>query len=66
MESVSAKELREQSSGDLAKRILDLQKVGMQERLRTAGQAAKDSHAKRKIRRIVARIKTIMKEKGAA
>lgn len=64
MESV--KELRELSVKELVERILDLRKKEMEERLRTAGQAAKDIHLKRKIRRAVAQVKTIIAEKEAA
>lgn len=64
METVN--ELRELSVKDLGERVLELRKKEMEERLRTAGQAAKDSHLKRKIRRAVAQIKTILTEKEAA
>ncbi|MBN3859730.1 50S ribosomal protein L29 [Neisseriaceae bacterium PsAf] len=59
-------ELREKSPEDLKKELLELNKVSFGLRMQlSSGQLAKTSEVK-KIKREIARIKTVLAEKGVA
>ncbi|MCV2504087.1 MAG: 50S ribosomal protein L29 [Neisseriaceae bacterium] len=59
-------ELREKSPEDLKKELLELNKVSFGLRMQlSSGQLAKTSEVK-KIKREIARIKTVLTEKGVA
>jgi large subunit ribosomal protein L29 len=63
---MSAKELRQKASGDLQKELLDLRREQFNLRMASAtGQAAKPDQFT-KVRRNIARVKTVMAEQRRA
>ena len=63
---MKAEELKTKSTDELKKLILDLSKLQMNLRFQKAGAQLENSSEIRKVRRSIARAKTIMTEKQAA
>lgn len=62
---MKASELRVKSAADLEQELLSLGKAQFGLRMQMATQQLSDSSQLKKVRRDIARVKTIMKEKGA-
>ena len=62
---MKASELRVKSAADLEQELLSLSKAHFGLRMQMATQQLSDNSQLRKVRRDIARVKTIMKEKGA-
>jgi large subunit ribosomal protein L29 len=63
---MKASELRQKSDTDLAKELLDLRKAQFSMRMQLATQQLNNSSQLGKVRKDIARIKTIQREKAAA
>lgn len=61
---MKASELRVKSAADLEQELLSLSKAQFGLRMQMATQQLSDNSQLRKVRRDIARVKTIMKEKG--
>ena len=63
---MKAKELREKSDADLQKELLDLRKAQFGLRMQSATQQLSNTSQIGKVRKDIARIKTVQREKAAA
>ena len=63
---MKASELREKSNDDLGKELLDLRKAQFALRMQLATQQLSNTSQLRKLRRDIARVKTIQHEKAGA
>ena len=63
---MKAKELREKNEADLAKELLDLRKAQFGLRMQIATQQLTNTSQIGKVRKDIARIKTIQREKAVA
>jgi large subunit ribosomal protein L29 len=63
---MNAKELREKSEADLSKELLDLRKAQFGLRMQIATQQLSNTSQIGKVRKDIARVKTIQREKAAA
>lgn len=62
---MKASELRTKSEADLQQEILSLTKAQFGLRMQVATQQMTNTSELRKVRRAIARVKTVLKEKGA-
>jgi large subunit ribosomal protein L29 len=62
---MNAKELREKSEADLSKELLDLRKAQFGLRMQIATQQLSNTSQIGKVRKDIARVKTIQREKAA-
>ena len=62
---MKASELRTKSAADLQQEVLSLSKAQFGLRMQVATQQMANTSELRKVRRDIARVKTILKEKGA-
>jgi large subunit ribosomal protein L29 len=63
---MKASELRQKNDADLAKELLDLRKAQFSLRMQLATQQLNNTSQLGKVRKDVARVKTIQREKAAA
>jgi large subunit ribosomal protein L29 len=63
---MKASELRQKSDADLAKELLDLRKAQFSMRMQLATQQLNNTSQLGKVRKDIARVKTIQREKAAA
>jgi large subunit ribosomal protein L29 len=63
---MKAKELRQKSDADLGKELLDLRKAQFSMRMQLATQQLNNTSQLGKVRKDIARVKTIQREKAAA
>lgn len=64
---MNTKELREKSAEDLAKELLELRKEQLNLRMqKSAGEAAPKPHLHKRVRRAIARLKTVLNQKKVA
>jgi large subunit ribosomal protein L29 len=63
---MKASELRQKNDSDLAKELLDLRKAQFSMRMQLATQQLSNSSQLGKVRKDIARVKTIQREKAAA
>lgn len=63
---MKAKDLREKNEADLAKELLDLRKAQFGLRMQIATQQLTNTSQIGKVRKDIARVKTIQREKAAA
>lgn len=63
---MNAKELREKNEADLSKELLDLRKAQFGLRMQIATQQLSNTSQIGKVRKDIARVKTIQREKAAA
>lgn len=63
---MNAKELRQKSEAELGKELLDLRKAQFSLRMQLATQQLSNTAQVGKVRKDIARIKTIQREKAAA
>ena len=63
---MKASELRQKSDADLAKELLDLRKAQFSMRMQLATQQLNNTSQVGKVRKDIARVKTIQREKVAA
>jgi large subunit ribosomal protein L29 len=63
---MKASELRQKSDSELAKELLDLRKAQFSMRMQLATQQLSNSSQLGKVRKDIARVKTIQREKAAA
>jgi len=63
---MNAKELRQKSDAELTKELLDLRKAQFSMRMQLATQQLNNTSQLGKVRKDIARIKTIQREKAAA
>ena len=63
---MKASELRQKSDADLAKELLDLRKAQFSMRMQLATQQLNNTSQVGKVRKDIARVKTIQREKAAA
>jgi large subunit ribosomal protein L29 len=63
---MKASELRQKSDSELAKELLDLRKAQFSMRMQLATQQLTNSSQLGKVRKDIARVKTIQREKAAA
>lgn len=63
---MNAKELRQKNDADLGKELLDLRKAQFSMRMQLATQQLNNTAQLGKVRKDIARVKTIQREKAAA
>ena len=63
---MNAKELRQKNEADLGKELLDLRKAQFSMRMQLATQQLNNTAQLGKVRKDIARVKTIQREKAAA
>ncbi len=63
---MKASELRQKNDADLAKELLDLRKAQFSMRMQQATQQLNNSSQMGKVRKDIARVKTIQRERAAA
>lgn len=63
---MKASELRQKSDADLQKEVLDLRKAQFSLRMQAATQQLSDTSQIGKVRKDIARVKTLQREKAAA